>query len=398
MERKFIMRTIRLLIGLALVLATGCSPYAERKAAMEARWEQSAAHAKLPIVEDYLRQGRFQDALKLLQKCLEANPELAEGHCLMGRIYLAQGQTQAAEDAFRRAVAFDFKLDEAWFALGVLAQDKEQYEAAAGHYEKALAFKPLEVDYILHLAYLHELQGRSDEAENLLDRSLGQIPGNVPLLLARAQMFQQRRQFDRAVDLLQQARIQSSQDPQILEMLGTCYMSQQDWSAAQKVFEELLGSKDLKNYETLLQWTATCALNAGSYSRALKYFDQLSVNRRKDPQLWLEMSQAALGAQLPARARECARKALRYQPGWAEAQAVLACSYYMEKQYAQAAAAFDALCRDDKWGSFGWWMTGRCWQQLGRLGEAQEAFSRAATLKPDSPLMKMINVGPDPVL
>lgn len=398
MERTLNIRIVPLLIGGLLCLTASCTPYAERKAAMEARWEQSAARAKLPMVEEYLQQGRLKDAFKLLHKCLEADPELAEAHCLMGRIYLAQGQTRIAEESFTRAVDLNPQLDEAWFARGGLAQDAEQLEAAAEYYEKALALKPLHVDYILRVAYLYDLQDRTAQAEELLNRSLRQLPGEVPLLQAQAQMLQRRREFSEAAALLEQARYQSGQDPQVLEMLGVCYMSQREWAAAQKIFEELLVSKDLKNYESLLQWTGVCALNAGRYSRALKYFNQLSVYRREDPQLWLEMAQAALGAQLPERARECAQKALRYQPGWMEAQAALACSYYTEKQYAQAAAAFDPLCRDEKWGPFGWWMTGRCWQQLGQISKAREAFGRAVVMEPDSPLIKMFTLGSDPAL
>lgn len=394
MERNKTQWMLTLAVLAGLCLAAGCTPYAERKAVMESRWDQSAAKAKLPMAEEYLKQGQLTDAYKLLTKCLAADPELAEGHLLMGRLHLAEGQTNEAKESFRRAVAFNFQLDEAWFALGMVAQDQEDYIKAEEHYEKALAFKPLNADYILRLAYLYDLQDRMEEAEGLISASLEQLPGEVRLMTAQAEMYQRRGLHAQAAKLLGQARHQSGNDPQVLEMLGTCLMSQREWTAAQKVFEELLATKDLEGYETILQWTATCALNAGSYSRALKYYDQLSVHRREDPAIWLAMAQAAMGADMPARGRQCAEKALQLQPGWTEAQAVQGCAYYMEKEYARAAGVFERLERDETWSTFGWWMAGRCYQQLGQTARAQQAFQKASSLQPESPLMKMFTFGP----
>lgn len=388
-------KTVLALLTAGLALTVGCSPYAERKAAMESHWDKSSARAKLPMAEEYLRQGQLKDAYKLLGKCLQADPELATAHFLMGRVCLAQGQTAAAEESFGRAATLDPALDEAWFALGMMAQDREAFEAAATHYRKALELKPLRTDYILRMVYLYDLQGQTAAAQELLETSIEKLPSEVDLLLAQAEMVQRRGEYEQAAALLQRARLQSNNNPHVLELLGTCYMSQQEWSQAEKVFEELLQTPDLKGYETILQWTATCSLNAGHYSRALKYFDQLSVYRREDPALWLAMAQAALGAQLPARGLQCAEKALSLQPGWAEALAVQGCAYYMEKQYAQAAAVFERLDRDEKWNAFGWWMSGRCYRQLGQVAKAQQAFQKASALDPNGRLMKMFTFGPD---
>jgi len=100
------------------------------------------------------------------------------------------------------------------------------------------------------------------------------------------------------------------------------------------------------------------------------------------------MGQAALGAESPERAVYCGQKALRLQPDWTDAEVVVGCGLYMQKSYSPAVEMFRKICQNPKWEAFGWWMAGRCYQQLGQNALARSAFEKAAHLEPKSPMLQ----------
>ncbi len=372
------------------ILFSGCTPYAERKQAMEQRWEKSAAQAKLPLVEQYLQEGRLKDAYKLLQKCLQADPHSADAHYLAGRLYLQEGRYASAAESFRTAVELKPGLHEAWFVLGILYQDQDRLDQARDCYGHALELQPARVDYILSLVHLYTIGEQIDQARQLLEEKRKKLPYDSDMLIASAELAQRQGNSEEAVQLYKEALLRQGNNPQILEGLGVCYMARQQWQPAADVFEKLLQTKQDLPQEHVLGWLAYCTLQAGQYGKALNWYDKLSVYRREDPQLWLEMGQAALGAEQAGRARQCAQKALQYQPAWTDAEVVIGCALYMDRKYSEAVRVFQKVSRDSQWEAFGWWMAGRCYQQLGQNAQARNAFEKASQIKPDSPMMQLI--------
>ena len=159
-----------------------------------------------------------------------------------------------------------------------------------------------------------------------------------------------------------------------MEALGVCFMAHKQWTEAAEVFDKLLELNKNKTESHVLNWAAVCSLQAHRYSKALKLYDRLSVLRRDDPRVWLEMGHAALGADMPDRARYSAEKALQLDPGWNDAQVVLGCALYAERKYEKSADIFEKLRDDQQWESMAWWMSGRCYQQMGNEAMAQNAF------------------------
>ncbi|MHC4834971.1 MAG: tetratricopeptide repeat protein, partial [Planctomycetota bacterium] len=67
---------------------------------------------------------------------------------------------------------------------------------------------------------------------------------------------------------------------------------------------------------------------------------------------------------------------------------VLGSAHYMQGLYDQSLKAFYKITDDDELAGFAWFMTGRCYQQLGRSRQANIAFERAEKLDPDNQLIK----------
>jgi tetratricopeptide (TPR) repeat protein len=400
MERnRYIISPVILLTGLFLLCGCSQTVHTQKKQQMVQAWEKSTAQAKLSGVRDQLDRGQMEEAKKILAECMKADPENPQVLFLIARIHLAEGRTETALQFLQKSLALNPQQDEAWFALGILYQEQKNYEQAQACTLKALELQPAHIDYILALVHLYTIQNQLDQAQSLLDEKRRLLPYDIDLLMASADLAQRKGQPQEAVRLYKEAVYKYGSNPRLLEALGVCYLGQQQWDQAADVFEKLLRLYNNDNnpaQDHVLGWLAYSLLQAGRYGKALTYYDRLSVSRREDPQVWLEMGQAALGAESPDRAVYCGQRALRLQSDWTDAEVVVGCGLYMQKNYSGAVEVFRKICQDSKWEAFGWWMAGRCYQQLGQNALARSAFEKASRLQPESPLIRTMMNQPDP--
>jgi tetratricopeptide (TPR) repeat protein len=372
-------------------LASGCSvTHAQKKEQMLKEWEKTSVGPNLAAVRDLLDRDEVEEAKKLLAKCMQAEPEHPEVNYLLARVHLAEGRLSAARACLQKAVEQVPQMDEAWFALGMTALEQGDLNAATDCFQKAVELKPLQVDYILSLSHLYVRQGQTEQARELIESKRKQLPSDTDLLLTAADLAHRSGDAQAASAYYKEALWRQSDNPRVLEAVGLYFMDRQQWSQAAELFEKLYSIQMQEDRrEVLLRWLGYCSLQEGNYAAALKWYDQLSVLCREDPQVWLEMGQAALGADLPDRALYCGQKALHLQPGLTDAQVVTACAMYLKKNYADAVGVFQKICQDSKWGAFGWWMSGLCYQRLGQNALARSAFEKASQLNPDSPMIRL---------
>lgn len=389
MERK--KWPILLLILTALCwVGNGCAvSQAQKKQQMVKEWEKSSVGPNLAAVRDLLDRGEIGEARTLLAKCLQAAPDHPEVHYLLARLHLAEGRLSEAQTCLRKALAQSPRMDEAWFVLGMTALDQGNLEEAFESIQKAVELKPLQVEYILTLSHLYVRQGQTEQALAMIESKRKQLPSDPDLLLTAADLAHRSGDSQQASAYYKEALWRQGENPRVLETVGLYYMDRQQWSQAAELFEKLLRMQSQPEpRQVVLRWLGSSTLQDGKYAEALKWYDQLSVLCREDPQVWLEMGQAALGADLPDRALYCGQKALQLQPGWTDAQVVTACALYLKNNYADAVPVFQTICQDSRWEAFGWWMSGLCYQRLGHNALARSAFEKASQLNPDSPLIR----------
>lgn len=366
----------------------GCATHAEKRQAVVERWEKTTAQGKLPMVESLIERGRIADAEKTLRESLDADPTSPHAHFLMGRVLLIEDRRDEARVSFAEAVSLDASYDAAWYHLGVLFDLDGNHKRAADAYHTALSLKPVETDYILAMAQSYIRAGHPEQARELLEDRLNRQPGNRDLLLGMADLSSRTGQPDQTIVYYEQILMADGKDLEVLESLGYCYAAKQDWNSAAQSFAKLLNLvKDDVHKQSILETLALCTFNAGRYGEAMKYYDRLSVQRRDDAEVWLNMAQAALGAAKYQRAEDNANRALQLKPSWPQGYAVLGSAQYLMGKYDEAIQSFSYACRDDAVGGYAWFMTGRCYARLGQTASAEAAYEKAGNLGADSPLM-----------
>lgn len=375
-----------------VVLLTGCEEsYSNKKQAMETKWQQSAAYAKIPVIEELIEQGELKEAGKMLEKCLREDPQLPGLYLISGRIHFFEGRTEQARLDFQKAVELDPSCADGLHLLGSLALMEKDYERAMEHYQRALELVPANADYRVSLVEILIEQDRIEQAKETLRAGLDYQPRNLDLLLAMAQMLQRSGDIDQAIQLYEQAQLMHGNHPRILEPCGYAYVGDRQWNKAAEKFEQLLSrcEPDTPHYHSVLRALAMCAFNAERYGMALSCYDKLTLEYRDDPQVWIGMAQSSLGLDDTTRAVYCARKSLEFEPGWPKGYAVLGSALYMKGDYRASLDAFERITTDAEFSPFAWFMAGRCYQQLGQTDQADHAFDRAESLDPENELVKL---------
>jgi len=259
-----------------------------------------------------------------------------------------------------------------------------------------LSLETTNVDYILAVADAQAARENYSEAVELLTRKMSALPRDVSLKVAVADLMLRVGRNERAVELYKQAMLMTSDNGDIAESLGYCYVFSDRWEEAAEIFDSLLKRcRDEQKKKLYLQVTALCSMNSGQYGRAVNCYSQLSVGERDNAEIWVKMGQAALGAGSPKRAFMCGQKALALQPGYTDAIALVGCAQYADGDYAAALRSFAKIAADKKNASFSWLMRARCYEQLGQTYKAERAYKRAREINPTSELGDFLAKGKD---
>ncbi len=149
-------------------------------------------------------EGRFDEAIAKATKALAEDPEILEGHMLLGNFLAKAGRHAEAILAYKRALALD-----------------------AGHQET-----------IFRLAVAYKDQGRLEDARTGFERARSLDPRNGRVLWQLADMEMRERRLDAAVTILTDALSREVERERFLLKLGECYLEQKRLDDALQAFRE----------------------------------------------------------------------------------------------------------------------------------------------------------------
>ena len=164
-------------------------PLIERVAAL-----RSGPYEDLARGRELSRQGRYQEAIDLLERAVLASPTLLQAHVNLIAAYGAVGAFEKAEGAFRAAAALSPELPELHYNLGVLRLSQQRSDEAIAAFTQALAGNPAHADAHNNLGFLLSQRGRGREAEEHFRAALATSPSHrdAHFNLARLLMSQSR--------------------------------------------------------------------------------------------------------------------------------------------------------------------------------------------------------------
>jgi len=151
-------------------------------------------------------EGRVDEAIAAARDALRQDPEIVEGHLLLGNFQSKAGRPAEAVRAYRQALALDPEHQGVLFSL-------------------ALAYKKM---------------GRLEDAEAGFERAQRLDPRATKPLWQLADLAMRRRQFERAETTLKEGLTRKVDRPSFLLKLGECYLEMKRWDEAEKRLQEAL--------------------------------------------------------------------------------------------------------------------------------------------------------------
>jgi tetratricopeptide (TPR) repeat protein len=197
--------------------------------------EPNSIRGMAGLAQTYAKMGRIDDAEKLLQRVMEANPRDAGSFQLAGELLLNSDPTQALEylqkaEALAPTAHTDLLIAHAYDHLDKpdesakylnrarnrAPKDPEVLRAVAGQYrdqgqyDQAIAalqaIPSKTIDVQADLAYTYQLAGKPQEAADIYSRLAKSAKGNLNLNLSAAQSLVALGQNDAALPFLEEAR------------------------------------------------------------------------------------------------------------------------------------------------------------------------------------------------
>lgn len=123
-------------------------------------------------VNEYLKNANFEEALRLLQNQLEANPDDIEALHLVGTAYAKKGDYIKAEMFFKKELEIDLERGEAHFNLGLIHSEQNRLSEAIDDFENVIRLNPKDVQALNDLGVIYYSKGKVDKGHDLFTKAL----------------------------------------------------------------------------------------------------------------------------------------------------------------------------------------------------------------------------------
>jgi Tfp pilus assembly protein PilF len=178
-------------------------------------------------------------AIALAQQFVNAHPENAQGHVMLGALQFDSKNTSAAQMEFERAIQIDPKNVQGYLHMGQVYQEKNQSDAAIGQYEKALDLRPTSAALVTMVGNLYLDKGDLETARKYYERALQADP-NFAVAIANTAWVdaQEGKNLDVALGMAQKAKSLMPEVATISDTLAWVMYKNGNYSGAIPLLEE----------------------------------------------------------------------------------------------------------------------------------------------------------------
>ena len=99
--------------------------------------------AFVPLTTEYLRLGRFMEAMVVCKKGIKAVPDSVDGKLLLARVYAEQGKVPKAVEELKGVLSTNPESAAGHFLLGQMHERAGRFDEAAAHWRRAAQYSPL---------------------------------------------------------------------------------------------------------------------------------------------------------------------------------------------------------------------------------------------------------------
>lgn len=339
-----------------------------------------AAHKKQG--NEFLAQGKLEEAAECYRKAIAVNPGQAEGLLNLGFVSKELKHYQDAERCLLQAVQINPAMEDAYYLLGGIAQERGNLVGAIGNYQKALELKPdFEIVYGDLCQVLFQ-SGQNESAKKVIKQGLSLNPQSAEFHCYLGNLYVNEKKIEKAIACYRQALVIQPDFAEVNVLLGNVFKDQGDLDNALACYRKAL---------VLRPESAEVHNNLGLAFHAIENFAEALACYHKA--LVLKPDSAEINSNLGAvlqdqgdldQAQACYRKALALNPEDADAHNKLGTLFHDRGDLEEAQACYRralALNPDSVEANNN---LGAIFQAMGNSEEAVACYRKALALNPDS--------------
>ncbi|MCD6342960.1 MAG: tetratricopeptide repeat protein [Spirochaetaceae bacterium] len=282
-----------------------------------------AAPRKIGALQDQVKQGKVNQAIRSAKQILAKDPRNSEAHYLLGMAYAQDGKNQLAlmeyktvnqisdfsgickETTFRKDIAALFiqfgQEEEAlkeyllltklepyepshYYNVGRLLETRNKGEQAAGYYRKALEVNPRFSDSWFALGQLMYKAKQNAEAGNALQKAIKLRPDNYKAYFYLGRILKDARNFAGALSAFENAQKDPDFKLKALIERGACFLATKNYSRAQNELERAIkiSEEDAKSPEMMhaRYFLSVCYERTRNLDKAIEQWELLYAQKR----------------------------------------------------------------------------------------------------------------------
>jgi protein O-GlcNAc transferase len=197
---------------------------------------------------EFLAQGRLEDAAECYRQAVAANPDYAEGFLNLGFVLKEQKRYAEAEGYLKQATLINPKLEDAYYLLGAISQELGNLTGAIENYHKTLELKPGFEIACRDLCHALFQSGKNESAKRVIKKGLSLHPESAELLCYLGNLYVYENKLDKAITCYQKALLIQPDYVAAHSNMGKAFIEQGNIDKAMDSYRNAL-SHDLNSAE-----------------------------------------------------------------------------------------------------------------------------------------------------
>jgi tetratricopeptide (TPR) repeat protein len=236
----------------------------------------------LQVVQVYIDEKRFDDALYLINGMLKAAPDSSDLHHLKGFSLFGLKKNAEALPEFRQVTPESRFYQDAVVHIAYILQEQGKAQEAIDQLQAMAQKNPENAEVRYFLASIFEESGRFDEAENHLLQALEKDPDNSRYLFRLGVVYDKHKKKEASIEAMRRVIALDPKNASALNYLGYTYADLgQNLDEAEQLILEALKYKPNDGFITdSLGWVY---FKKGDYPKALHYLKKASEMVPEDP-------------------------------------------------------------------------------------------------------------------
>ena len=235
------------------------------------------ARAQNNLGVEYLKEGKYKEALTHFEAALQMKPKYAEAHNNKGLVYKEQGLYDQAIGSFTNAIRFKKRYFEAVNNLALTFQYKENYNLAIKLFKNIIKRKPRPAKAYNNLGVVYQITGQLELAKEHFSIALQLDPNHIEARNNLGIWYKNKGWYDEAIEEFKQVLLLQPDLAEVRCNLGAVYNNKGWYNRAIEELKEALRLKP--HFHEAMNNLGNAYRGKGEHDQALKAFRKtLEIN------------------------------------------------------------------------------------------------------------------------